>query len=76
MAMRRTNTISVKQAQRIAREYGKDVSIVTIIVWVEKHGLGHQPGGEGGRWYIFEDKFRDWVSGKDVLEGKKANADI
>ena len=59
-------TITIKQAQTIAKQYNKNVSIVTIIKWVDTFKLGHQPGGNGGRWHVFEDKFRDWVSGKNV----------
>lgn len=62
-------TITMKEAHRIAvEEYGVDVSLQTIHLWVTKKHLGHQPSGNGGHWRVFEDKFRAHVSGKKELE--------
>ena len=57
-------TITMKEAQEIARkEYGIHVSIQTLNNWITKKHLGHQPLGIGGRWRVFEEKFREHISG-------------
>lgn len=63
------DTISLNQALAIARSYGKSVSIATLIKWVDEHKpkLGHQPGGVGGRWYIFKEPFIAFISGQEAL---------
>ena len=58
-------TISMKEAQKIAQEeYDIQVSLQTIHLWVSKKHLGHQPSGNGGHWRVFEQKFRDHISGR------------
>lgn len=62
-------TINLNEALIIAKNYGKIVSIATLIKWIDEHKpkLGHQPGGSGGRWYIFEEPFVAFISGQEAL---------
>lgn len=62
-------TISLNEALTIAKEYGKKITIATLISWVDGHvpKLGHQPGGNGGRWYIFKEPFIAFISGQEAL---------
>ena len=59
--------INMHQAHAIAKEYGVEVSLQTIHLWVAKKHLGFQPSGHGGHWRIFEEKFRVHVSGINAL---------
>jgi hypothetical protein len=57
-------TITMQEARTIAREeFGITVSIQTIHKWVDKKKLGFQPSGNCGHWRVFEDKFREHISG-------------
>jgi hypothetical protein len=62
-------TISVAEALQLCAEYGKQVTTATLIKWVSEHSpkLGHQPGGENGKWYIFEQAFIAFISGQEAL---------
>ena len=58
-------TITINEARELAKKYGKDVSIATIIKWVDTHEpkLGHQPAGNGGRWYVYYADFLKFITG-------------
>jgi hypothetical protein len=63
-------TISLREAMAIANDtYDKKVTKATLITWIDNHKpkLGHQPGGNNGRWYIFEDAFIAFISGQESL---------
>jgi hypothetical protein len=62
-------TISLNEALALSAEYGKKVTVATLISWVDGHvpKLGHQPGGNNGRWYIFEEPFIAFISGQESL---------
>jgi len=62
-------TITVNEALAIAKDYGKPVTIATLVKWIDEHNpkLGHQPGGNGGRWYIFQEAFIAFISGQESL---------
>lgn len=62
-------TISINEALEIAKQHGKEITVATLVRWVNEHvpKLGHQPAGNNGRWYIFEDAFVAFISGKESL---------
>jgi hypothetical protein len=62
-------TISITEALALAEEHGKKVSTPTIINWIDSHipKLGHQPGGNGGKWFVFKDAFEAFISGEEAL---------
>lgn len=62
-------TISISEALALSHEYGKCVTTQTLIKWVEEHvpKLGHQPGGTGGKHYIFKEPFIAFISGQEEL---------
>jgi hypothetical protein len=62
-------TITVKDAHALAKRYGKIITIATLIKWIDEHEpkLGHQPGGNGGQWYIFKEPFTLFISGQESL---------
>ena len=68
-------TISIVEALRFAHKNGKMVSQATLIKWVYENNLGHQPGGLGGKWYVFEQKFNDFILGVAILNRKKGDLD-
>ena len=56
---------TMHEAQTRWREVtGKDVSVPTIIMWVEKWKLGFQPSGPGGKWAIYADKWDKFCKGE------------
>lgn len=62
-------TITLGEALSLANEYGKPITMATLIKWIDGHvpKLGHQPGGEGGKWYVFEEPFIAFISGQEAL---------
>jgi hypothetical protein len=62
-------TISINEALAISKEYGKCITIATLITWIDTHvpKLGHQPGGNNGRWYIFQEAFIAFISGQESV---------
>lgn len=75
-------TISINEALALAHEYGKPVTSQTLVKWIDEHTpkLGHQPGGNGGKWYVFETPFIAFISGREAvcndLLNKIAKGDI
>lgn len=55
--------ITIQEAIEIADSLGITATIPTMIKWVKDNNLGHQPGGSGGRWYIYEDIFIKFLKG-------------
>jgi hypothetical protein len=66
--IRTQNTISVNEALVIAHKYGKKVTLATLRKWMDEQNpkLYHQPGGVGGKIYVFEEAFEKFVSGGAV----------
>lgn len=62
-------TITVTEALKMCAEYGKPVTTATLIKWIDEHvpKLGHQPGGNNGKWYIFAAPFEAFISGQEAL---------
>ena len=60
--------IRLSKAKSIAKANGIEVSDPTFLKWIKDNGLGHQPGGAGGTWYIYKDKFTEYIKG--VKNGK------
>jgi len=63
--------IKMNEAILIAEKYGINITKPTLIEWCLKHKLGHQPGGLGCQWFIFEELFINFISGKAVLDDRK-----
>jgi len=62
--MTNNGQISLQEAQEIAVRNNVSVSIPTLINWIKVNELGHQPGGTGGKWYVFKAKFVNFIKGK------------
>lgn len=56
--------ISINEAIRLAEEVGITTTTATMIIWVEKHNLGFQPGGLNSKWYVREADFKEFLNGK------------
>ena len=56
--------INAKEALYIAEEKGITITLMTLLTWVKKHNLGHQPGGENSIWVINRSKYIDFLEGK------------
>ena len=66
-AQQSISTITIKEALSIAHANGKNVTTSTLIKWVDENKLGHQPGGNGGKWYVFELKFKAFITGSSII---------
>ena len=53
-----------KEALEKAASVGITTTLATLLSWVDKNGLGFQPSGDRGQWYIYRDKFDDFITGK------------
>lgn len=40
------------EALAYARNTGVDITLATLLTWVDKHKLGFQPGGNNSKWFI------------------------
>ena len=56
--------ITITKAMEISVEVGFPVTRATVIAWVRKFGLGKQPGGKWGDWYVHEKKWREFLEGE------------
>lgn len=61
-------TITIVEAMTIAKGAGKTVTRATLIQWIRKNNLGHQPAGFWGRWYIYKEKFERFIYGENYIE--------
>jgi len=62
-------TITLSEALQLANNYGKKITMATLIKWIDEHEpkLGHQPGGNNGKWFVFEEPFVAFISGQEAL---------
>jgi len=65
---------SVEEAIAQAKAIGIEVSAPTIYKWIDVFDLGHQPGGKGGKRYVYPKKFMNFITGKPYVE-KNQNQD-
>ncbi len=71
-----TKTIGTKEALELAAAEGINVTLTTLISWCEKFSLGRQVAGKGGKWFIYEKEFIDFIktggkeNGADKASGK------
>jgi len=56
---------SIEQAIEYAGKYKVHISHPTMVNWCNKHGIGHQLGGKGGRWLIDPKKLKRLIHGKE-----------
>ena len=52
------NTISTTEALTLLDDRGLNVTLTTLITWIEKKKLGRKPLG---RWRIDKEKFLDFI---------------
>jgi len=52
---------TTKEALKILREKGINISKVTLISWVKKHKLGIQPGGFRANRFIQKNFFHEFM---------------
>ncbi len=62
--MKNTTQISLSDAKQIALDHGISVSTPTLIQWIDDNRLGHQPGGAGGKWYVYKEDFIKFIKGE------------
>lgn len=55
---------TLNEAHEKALSVGINVTYITMLSWVEKNKLGFQPGGVGSRWFVYKDKFDNFVHGR------------
>jgi hypothetical protein len=55
--------ITMTEAVTLASVRGISVTRPTIAHWCIIYSLGHQLGGPGGRWVIYENKFKRFLDG-------------
>lgn len=58
---------NASQALEKAKEAGLNITLPTLIVWIEKNDLGFQPGGNNAKWFINREKFDEFIKLKEVL---------
>lgn len=65
-------TISASKALKISWAHGKKVTIATLHKWIDAFNqthkpvkLGHQPAGNGGRYYVFKLRFFRFINGEE-----------
>lgn len=56
--------MKTKDAIKMAADVGIQVTTATMIVWLEKHNLGFQPGGINSAWYVNVADFKEFLNGK------------
>lgn len=61
------------KALEVAEAAGIRVTRVTLIAWVEKHGLGFQLGGPDSSWWIDKAKFDEFIGQKGGSHGAAAS---
>lgn len=54
---------TAEEALARAQEVGISCTYQTMLSWVEKNGLGFQPGGIGSKWHINKDQFEEFIHG-------------
>lgn len=52
----------IKKALEYANSRGVETTMPTVIKWVREHNLGFQLS-KGGKWYIYQDKFKRYIDG-------------
>lgn len=54
------------EALTLAKEKGIDITLATLLTWVDKHKLGFQPNGNNSKWFIHRENFMIFLSQKLV----------
>jgi hypothetical protein len=57
-----TLSVAIEQAKKL----GVEVSKPTLVKWIRNYKIGFQLGGEGGKWYVFPEKFMRYVNGGKI----------
>ena len=47
-----TKYCDATEALAYVRNTGVDVTLATLLAWVDKYKLGFQPGGNNSKWFI------------------------
>lgn len=53
---------SAQDALKIASGMGINVTLPTILSWIERHKLGVQPGGNNSRWFVHRERFTAYLT--------------
>lgn len=62
---------TVEEAIAEADKIGVKVSAPTLYKWIDTFDLGHQPGGKGGKRYVYPKKFMNFIQGKPYAQTDK-----
>lgn len=52
------------EALQKAASVGIKVTLATLLIWVDRLGLGFQPGRKGSKWFIYREQFDKFIHGK------------
>ena len=55
------------EALIFAKGEGIDITLATLLSWVEKHKLGFQPGGNNSKWFIDRKNFIEFLKSKKEI---------
>lgn len=74
MSKKKTKTYwTLSKSIEKANEIGVEVSKPTLIKWIKRYALGFQLGDEGGKWYLYPQKFMRYINGGKTETGKNPN---
>lgn len=65
--------ISMVESMQVVREAGIQISLPTLIAWVQSTGIGFQVV-RGGRWYVDKPGLTALVRPKIMMRGGRPNA--
>ena len=59
-----TKYCDATEALAYVRNTGVDVTLATLLAWVDKYKLGFQPGGNNSKWFINRDALIKFLNEK------------
>ena len=67
---------SLSKAIEEAAKIGIELSKPTAIKWIKRYALGFQLGDEGGKWYLYPQKFMRYINGGKTETGKNPTIQV
>ena len=68
---------TAEEALQKAASIGIKVTLATLLTWVDRHGIGFQPGRKGSKWFINREQFDKFIHGRlEKNHGKNNHAGI
>lgn len=60
--------MTANEALAFAKSVGIDITLATLIYWIQSNKLGFQPGGNNSRWYVHIENFQNFIKHQAPIE--------